>query len=127
MGTLMGGAPERKANKPAVAVLHLDGQIVDGEREMPELLVSGPMVKAVNELESDDNVRAVVARINSPGGSATASEAVRRALEGLAAKKPLLVSMGSMAAAGGYRISCVGKPGYSETGTITRSIGAFSP
>ena len=126
MGKLMGGAPERKANKPAVAVLHLDGQIMDGEREMPELLVSGPMVKAINELESDDNVRAVVARINSPGGSATASEAVRRALERLAAKKPLVVSMGSMAASGGYWISCVGKPVYSEPETITGSIGVFA-
>ena len=126
MGKIMGGAQERRANKPAVAVLHLDGQIVDGEKEMPEMLVSGPTVKAIQELESDDNVRAVVARINSPGGSATASEAIRAALDKLAKKKPLMISMGSMAASGGYWISCVGRPVYAEPETLTGSIGVFA-
>ena len=126
MGRIMGGAQERRANKPAVAVLHLDGQIVDGERDLPDRLVSGPTVKAIRELESDENVRAVVARINSPGGSATASEAIRAALEGLAAKKPLVVSMGNMAASGGYWISCLGRPVYAEPETLTGSIGVFA-
>jgi protease-4 len=126
VGKIMGGAQERVVSKPAVAVLHLDGQIVDGEKEMPEMLVSGPTVKAIQELESDDNVRAVVARINSPGGSATASEAIRAALEKLAKKKPLLISMGSMAASGGYWISCVGRPVYAEPETLTGSIGVFA-
>jgi protease-4 len=125
MGKIMGGAQERRVEKSAVAVLHLDGQIVDGERDMPEMLVSGPTVKAIQELESDDNVRAVVARINSPGGSATASEAIRAALDKLAKKKPLMVSMGSMAASGGYWISCVGRPVYAEPETLTGSIGVF--
>src|SRR5213078_516879 len=57
MGKIMGGAQERGASQPAVAVLHLDGQIVDGEREMPGMMVSGPTVKAIEELASDDNVR----------------------------------------------------------------------
>jgi protease-4 len=126
MGKIMGGAQERHINKPAVAVLHLDGQIVDGEKEMPEMLVSGPTVKAIQELETDDNVRAVVARINSPGGSATASEAIRAALDKLAKKKPLMISMGSMAASGGYWISCVGRPVYAEPETLTGSIGVFA-
>src|SRR5690242_17691886 len=97
MSKIMGGGQEKHSNKPAVAVLHLDGQIFDGEREMPDMLVSGPAVKAIEELASDDNVRAVVARINSPGGSATASEEVRAALDRLAKKKPLVISMGSLA------------------------------
>jgi protease IV len=126
MGKIMGGAQERRVTTPAVAVLHLDGQIVDGEKEMPEMLVSGPTVKAIQELESDDNVRAVVARINSPGGSATASEAIRAALDKLAKKKPLMISMGSMAASGGYWISCVGRPVYAEPETLTGSIGVFA-
>ncbi len=126
MGKIMGAAQERRVDKPAVAVLHLDGQIVDGEKEVPEMLVSGPTVKAIQELESDDNVRAVVARINSPGGSATASEAIRAALDRLAKKKPLRISMGSMAASGGYWISCVGRPVYAEPETLTGSIGVFS-
>ena len=126
MGKIMGGAQERGASQPAVAVLHLDGQIVDGEREMPGMMVSGPTVKAIEELASDDNVRAVVARINSPGGSVTASEAVRAALDKLAKKKPLLISMGSMAASGGYWISCVDRPVYAEPETLTGSIGVFA-
>lgn len=126
MGKIMGGGQERRANKPAVAVLHLDGQILDGEREMPGVLVSEPTVKAIQELESDDNVRAVVARINSPGGSATASEAIRAALEKLARNKPVLISMGDMAASGGYWISCVNRPVYAEPETLTGSIGVFA-
>ncbi len=126
MAKLMGGAQERRDHKPAVAVLHLDGQILDGEREMPEMLMSGPTVKAIEELAADDDVRAVVARINSPGGSATASEAIRAALEKLARKKPAVISMGNMAASGGYWISCVGRPVYAEPETLTGSIGVFA-
>ena len=126
MGKIMGTTQERRVNKPAVAVLHLDGQIVDGEKEMPEMLVSGPTVKAIQELGSDENVRAVVARINSPGGSASASEAIRAALDKLAKKKPVVISMGSMAASGGYWISCVGRPVYAEPETLTGSIGVFA-
>ena len=126
MGKIMGAAQDRQMDKPAVAVLHLDGQIVDGEREMPNMLVSGPTVKAIQELESDENARAVVVRINSPGGSATASEAIRSALERLARKKPLVISMGDMAASGGYWISCVGRPVYAEPETLTGSIGVFA-
>ncbi|PYK98891.1 MAG: signal peptide peptidase SppA [Verrucomicrobia bacterium] len=126
IGKIMAGAQEKRANKPAVAVLHLDGQILDGEREMPEMLVSGPTVKAIEELASDDTVQAVVARINSPGGSATASEAIRAALEKLARKKPTVISMGSLAASGGYWISCVGRPVYAEPETLTGSIGVFA-
>ena len=65
-------------------------------------------------------------RINSPGGSATASEAVRQALVKLAQKKPTVVSMGNMAASGGYWISCIDAPVYAEKGTLTGSIGVFS-
>src|SRR5439155_779496 len=126
IGKIMAGAQEKGANKPAVAVLHLDGQILDGEREMPGMLVSGPTVKANEELASDDDVRAVVARINSPGGSATVSEAIRAALEKLARKKPAVISMGYMAASGGYWISCVGRPVYAEPETLTGSIGVFA-
>lgn len=126
MGKLMGGSPERKVSKPSVAVLHLDGQIMDGEQDRPGVMVSGPTVKAIRELSTDDGVRAVVVRINSPGGSATASEAIRAALAGLSKAKPVVVSMGEMAASGGYWISCLGRPVYAEPGTITGSIGVFS-
>src|SRR5206468_10221121 len=82
--------------------------------------------KTIEQLRSDKNVRGVVVRINSPGGSATASEAIRRALEQLAAKKPVTFSMGDLAASGGYWITCLGRPIYAEPGTITGSIGVFA-
>jgi protease-4 len=126
MGKLLGGAQETKLEEPALAVLYLDGMIVDGESEKHGLLSSGPIVKAVEELQADSNVRGVVVRINSPGGSATASEAIRRSLEKLAAKKPVTISMGDLAASGGYWVACLGRPIYAEPGTITGSIGVFA-
>ncbi len=89
-------------------------------------MVSGPAVEAIDALTKNDHVKAVVVRINSPGGSATASEAIRRALERLAAKKPLVYSMGELAASGGYWITCIGKPIVCEPTCITGSIGVFS-
>jgi protease-4 len=84
------------------------------------------MVKSIEELIQDDRVKGVVVRVNSPGGSATASEAIRQALDELARKKPVVISMGEMAASGGYWVSCIGQPIYAEHGTITGSIGVFS-
>ncbi|MFM8528585.1 MAG: signal peptide peptidase SppA, partial [Ilumatobacteraceae bacterium] len=74
----------------------------------------------------DDKIKAAVIRINSPGGSATASEAIRQALVELKEKKPTVVSMGDVAASGGYWVSCIGVPVYAERGTLTGSIGVFS-
>ena len=126
MGKLIGGTQERKTAKPSIAVLHLDGQIADGDNELPGVMTSGPMVKEIQEMSADEGIRAVVVRINSPGGSATASEAIRAALAKLAKTKPVVISMGEVAASGGYWISCLGRPVYAEPGTITGSIGVFS-
>ena len=122
---IMGGIPDEKTAEPSIAVLHLDGTIVDGKTEKPGSMVAGPTVKEIQSLTTDTNIAGVVVRINSPGGSVTASEAIRRALEELAAKKPLVISMGELAASGGYWISCLGKPIYAELGTLTGSIGVF--
>ncbi len=117
---------KRKATtKDTIAVLHLSGAIVDGSKDSAGSMVSGPTVRAIERLEQDDNVKGVVARINSPGGSATASEAIRRALERLAKRKPLVYSMGNVAASGGYWITCTGRPIVAEASTITGSIGVF--
>jgi protease-4 len=123
---MMGGAPKKRITKPSIVVLHLNGTIVDGVKASPGSMVSGPTVKAIQELTNDDMVKGVVARINSPGGSATASEAIRRALEELAGTKPVVISMGSVAASGGYWISCFGSPIYAEPVTITGSIGVLA-
>lgn len=107
-----------------LVVFHLSGSIADGESGAG--IVSGPAVKAIDALAANQDVKGVVVRINSPGGSATASEAIRRALERLAAQKPVVISMGELAASGGYWVTCIGRPIIVESGTITGSIGVFS-
>jgi protease-4 len=110
---------------PVVVVLHLAGAIVDGDKPNAGSMVSGPVVAKVDELASNENVKGVVVRVNSPGGSATASEAIRQALQRLAAAKPVVFSMGDVAASGGYWITTIGQPILAEAGTITGSIGVF--
>jgi protease-4 len=115
----------KEIDEESIVVLHLAGPIVDGDKAQPATMVSGPTVKTIRELAKNDKVKAVVARVNSPGGSATASEAIRRAMLELAEKKPVVYSMGRVAGSGGYWITCVGKPILVEAGTITGSIGVL--
>lgn len=127
MSKAMAGPKEaQRVKEDSIAVLHLSGSIMDGKQASPGEIISGPTVKAIEELTQEDRVKGVVVRINSPGGSATASEAIRQALDQLAKKKPVVFSMGEMAASGGYWITCIGQPIYAERGTITGSIGVFS-
>jgi len=129
MGKVMsGGGPDKatKVSETSIAVMHLSGAIADGKKESPGSIVSGPTVKAIQEISRDDKIKGVVVRINSPGGSATASEAIRQALVELSKKKPTVVSMGDVAASGGYWVACLGVPVYAERGTLTGSIGVFS-
>ncbi len=128
MGKAMAPAKETtsKLKEDSIAVLHLSGAIEDGKDASPGSIVSGPTVKLIEDLTADDRIKGVVVRINSPGGSATASEAIRQALDTLSKKKTLVFSMGEMAASGGYWITCIGRPILAEHGTITGSIGVFS-
>jgi len=128
MGQMMSGpaGSSGRIKDNTIAVLHLFGPIVDGKKASPGRIVSGPTVAAIEKLIDEDKVEGVVIRINSPGGSATASEAVRQALVKLTKAKPCVVSMGSVAASGGYWISCIDAPVLAENGTITGSIGVFS-
>jgi protease-4 len=129
MGKVMsGGGPDKAARVAdnSIAVMHLSGAITDGKQPSAGSIVSGPTVKAIQDIAKDDKIKGAVVRINSPGGSATASEAIRQALVELTAKKPTVVSMGDMAASGGYWVSCIGVPVYAERGTLTGSIGVFS-
>lgn len=116
---------EEEIDYQSLVVLHLSGQIVDGAKAVPGSIVSGPTVKTIEGLIDNDEVKGVVVRINSPGGSATASEAILLALQDLSAKKPVTISMGSLAASGGYYVTCIGRPIFAEAGTITGSIGVF--
>ena len=113
---------ENKA-KDKVAVLYAEGQIYDSGKEG---IVEGKMLKTINKIHKNDDVKAVVLRVNSPGGSADASEQIWHAIETLKEKGlPVVVSMGDMAASGGYYISCGANYIYAEPTTLTGSIGIF--
>ncbi|MDF3059087.1 MAG: sppA [Rariglobus sp.] len=105
-----------------IAVIYAEGAIVDGEGEADE--VGGErFARELRALRQDDDVKAIVLRVNSPGGSATASEHIQRELRLAAEVKPVVVSMGSYAASGGYWISAYGSRIFAEPTTITGSIG----
>lgn len=125
MGELIGGSNSTgSVQDNTIVVLHLSGTIVD--EGGAGSIAAGPTVERIQKLTDEDRVKGVVVRINSPGGSATASEAIRQALKKLAEKKPTVISMGDVAASGGYWISCIGTPIYAERGTVTGSIGVFA-
>ncbi len=125
IGDLMRAKKVEEIEDPQIVVMHLAGQIVDGTSASAGSMVSGPSVKRLDELADNDLVKGVVIRVNSPGGSATASEAIRQAILRLAKKKPVVFSMGELAASGGYWITAIGEPILAEVGTITGSIGVF--
>ncbi|MGH7913962.1 MAG: signal peptide peptidase SppA [Candidatus Binataceae bacterium] len=115
-----------------LAVIYADGAIQRGQGGFDPLLSPGgtamgsdEMVKALKQARDDDSVRAVVLRINSPGGSVIASELIRRAAELLVKKKPLVVSMSGYAASGGYWIATPAAKIFAEPATITGSIGVL--
>jgi protease-4 len=107
-----------------VAVLYLEGEIVDGWGETTN--IGGDRFAAeLRDLRKDDDVKAVVLRVNSPGGSAYASEVIQREVIALKAKKPVIVSMGNYAASGGYWVSTFADHIFAEPNTLTGSIGVF--
>jgi protease-4 len=115
---------------PKVAILYLEGDIVDGRSQhIPlvdvRLVGSYSMAETIKQLREDRTVRAVVLRIESPGGSSLASDVMWRELSLLAKEKPLVVSMGTIAASGGYYVASAGKTIFALPLTITGSIGVF--
>lgn len=107
-----------------IAVLYAVGDIVDGGDPNSQI-VGTAMREEIAKLADNENVKAVVLRVNSPGGSAMASEVILNELQRLKAKKPLVVSMGDYAASGGYYISCFGDKIIADPTTLTGSIGVF--
>ncbi|NMM50205.1 signal peptide peptidase SppA [Marinigracilibium pacificum] len=114
-----------KMSDNKVAVLIANGAIMSGNDDNPEIITSGALVKEIKKLREDDNVKAVVLRVNSPGGSALASDVIWREIEMLKKKKPVIASMGDVAASGGYYISTGCDTIVAEPNTITGSIGIF--
>ena len=114
--------PKAKANK--IAVIYANGQIIDGDGD-DETIGSITLSKAIREARENKKVKAIVMRVNSPGGSALASEVIRREVELAKAEKPFIISMGSYAASGGYWISTEGDYIFADPTTLTGSIGVF--
>ncbi|WP_370899995.1 signal peptide peptidase SppA [Chryseobacterium gossypii] len=114
-------ADEKSGDK--VAVLYASGSINNGDNYNE--ISSEKYIKYIKELQENDKVKAVVFRINSPGGSANASDEILFELQQLKKKKPLIVSFGDYAASGGYYIAMAADKIYSEPNTLTGSIGVF--
>lgn len=111
-----------------IAVYYAYGEIIDQASSLfatEHSIIGNKTVDDLNELAKDKDVKAVVLRVNSPGGSAVASEQIWHAIKQLKAKKPVVVSMGGLAASGGYMISAGANYIYAEPTTITGSIGIF--
>lgn len=109
-----------------IAILVAEGVIVDGKGEASKI-GDKKYVKLIEKLRKDDDVKAIVLRVNSPGGSAMASDHIWQALMDLKATgKPVVASMGYLAASGGYYISCAADSIFAEPSTITGSIGVVS-
>ena len=109
---------------PKVAILYANGDIVDGSGS-DDKIYGYTFANSVREVAEDDDIKAVVMRVNSPGGSALASDIIWREVELLKAKKPVIVSMGSYAASGGYYISAPADAIVADRLTLTGSIGVF--
>jgi protease-4 len=116
--------PAVRQSKNQVAILYAEGEIVSGYGS-PTQIGGDRLAKELRDLRLDDDVKAVVMRVNSPGGSATASDVIRREVELTREVKPVVISMGNVAASGGYWISTYGSRIFAESNTITGSIGVF--
>lgn len=113
-----------KVGAPKVAILYANGQVFDGEGT-DDNIYGYTFAREVRKAAEDDDVKAVVVRVNSPGGSALASDIIWREMELLKAKKPVIVSMGAYAASGGYYISAPADAIVADKLTLTGSIGVF--
>ena len=114
----------KQASKNEVAVIYASGQIFDGKGS-EENIYSENLSKVIRKAREDNNVKAVVLRVNSPGGSAVASAIIGRELDLTKQVKPVIVSMGNYAASGGYWISAKGDYIFADATTLTGSIGVF--
>jgi protease IV len=113
-----------KSSDRKIAVLYAQGNIVNGEGGSSQI-GGDSLARQIRELRADAGVKAVVLRVNSPGGSALASDIIQREVRLLQKQKPVVVSMGDVAASGGYWISTYSNRIFAESNTITGSIGVI--
>lgn len=120
-----GGIKDKKiTRKPKIALVYAVGQIQSGDGD-DETIGSDRIAKAIRDARLDTTIKAIVMRVNSPGGSALASDVIWREVVLAKKVKPFVVSMGDVAASGGYYISCAADKIFAQPNTITGSIGVF--
>jgi protease-4 len=115
---------KEESSKNRIAVIYANGEIMSGEGD-DETIGSERISRAIRKARTDDKVKAIVLRINSPGGSALASDVIWRETVLAKKSKPVIVSMGDLAASGGYYIACAADSIFAQPNTITGSIGVF--
>lgn len=115
---------EKASSKNKIALVFAEGEIVSG-KSTDGKMGSETIAAAIKKARKDEKVKAIVLRVNSPGGSALASDVMWREIVLAKKEKPVVVSMGGVAASGGYYISCAADKIYAESSTITGSIGVF--
>ena len=132
-GELLSGPKKKPVSESSVAIVYVEGPILPGASDPSGfplstggIAYSTPIAKALDEAAADEKIKAVVLRVDSPGGSAVASEIILNATKRVAAKKPLVVSMGNVAGSGGYYVACGTKTIFADTSTITGSIGVVA-
>ncbi|MBB1148799.1 signal peptide peptidase SppA [Myroides sp. NP-2] len=117
-------SPTKKASTDQIAVIYAQGQILNGEGNV-NYIGEGSINRALKKARNNDKVKAIVLRVNSPGGSALTSELIWREVELTKKVKPVIVSMGDLAASGGYYIASGADRIFADPATITGSIGVF--
>ena len=115
---------EETDTKDKIAVIYAQGEIMSGEGDVTTI-GEGSMRRSLIEARKDKNIKAIVLRIDSPGGNALTSDLIWREIEMTKKAKPVVVSMGNYAASGGYYIACNANKIFAENNTITGSIGVF--
>lgn len=117
-------AKTKSSSKDRIAIIYANGDIISGEGS-DEQIGSEKISRAIRKVREDKKVKAVVLRVNSPGGSALASDVIWREVKLTKEVKPIMVSMGDVAASGGYYIACAADSIFAQPNTITGSIGVF--
>lgn len=130
-GQLLNASAKKETGRPAIGVVYVSGTILDGKSRTDPLggdlgAYSADIREALDKAAEDDSIKAVVLRIDSPGGSAVASEVILDATKRLKEKKPLVVSMGDVAGSGGYYVACGADTIFADATTLTGSIGVVA-
>ena len=109
-----------------IAIIYAEGDITPGKSESNSQIASETFIKTLKEVSNDKSIKAIVVRVNSPGGSSMASDFIAKEIKLAKKIKPVIFSFGNVAASGGYYISCVGDSIFAMPNTVTGSIGVFA-